>query len=98
MSRPVSGKTTTYQYKVKKKNGYSYVYQRTEKYDPSTKRMIKVGSVVLLGKVKDDDPSQTILKTRPGSPPLRSRYPSRRFRPLRLPTRPRAVAPGNRQG
>ena len=68
MSRPVSGKTTTYQYKVKKKNGYSYVYQRTEKYDPSTKRMIKVGSVVLLGKVKDDDPSQTILKTRPKKP------------------------------
>ena len=65
MSRPVSGKTTTYQYKVPQKNGYSYVYQRTEKYDPSAKRMVKVGSVILLGKVKDDDPSQTLLKTRP---------------------------------
>ena len=68
MSRPVTGKTTTYQYKVSKGNGYSYVYERTEKYDPVKKRMVKVGGVVLLGKVKNDDPSQTILKTRPKKP------------------------------
>ena len=65
MSRPITGKTTTYRYKVPKDNGYSYVYERTEKYDPTKKRMVKVGSVVLLGKVKNDDPSQTILTTRP---------------------------------
>ena len=65
MPRPVSGKTTVYRYKVSKKNGYSYVYERTERYDPELKRMVKIGGVTLLGKVKDDDPEQTLLKTRP---------------------------------
>lgn len=65
MPRPVSGKTTVYRYKISKKNGYSYVYERTERYDPELKRMVKIGGVTLLGKVKDDDPEQTLLKTRP---------------------------------
>lgn len=65
MPRPVSGKTTVYRYKVPKKNGYSYVYERTERYDPELKRMVKIGGVTLLGKVKDDDPQQTLLRTRP---------------------------------
>ena len=68
MSRPVTGNTITYQRKVNKNNGYSYVYQRTEKYDPEKGRMVKVGKEILLGKVKNGDPSQTLLKTRPKKP------------------------------
>ena len=78
MSRPVSGKTTTYQYKVKKSNGFSYVYERTEKYDPEIKRMVKIGSMVLLGKVRDDDPTQTIIKTRPKKPHIKKPSPDTR--------------------
>ncbi len=70
MSRPISGKTTTYTYKKSCGNGYSYVYERTDKYDPKRKRMMQEGPVRLLGKIRDDDPSQTLIRTRPKKAPM----------------------------
>ncbi len=68
MSRPITGKTTTYQHDVPKGNGYIYVYERTERYDPDKRRMVKVGSEKLLGKYKSDDPDRVLLRTRPKKP------------------------------
>ncbi len=71
MARPITGKTTIYQHIVPKNNGYSYVYERTEQYDPVKKRMVKVGSERLLGKFRNDDPEHTLLRTRPKKPSAR---------------------------
>ena len=68
MSRPITGKTITYRRNVPQGNGYVYVFERTECYDPVKKHMVKVGSEKLLGKYRSDDPDHVLLKTRPKKP------------------------------
>ena len=69
MPRAVTGGTKSYQVKRRNPNGSIYVYQRTEKYDPETKRMVKVGKDILVGKILPGDPSGIILPTRPKKKP-----------------------------
>lgn len=64
MSRPISNEVKVYNIKRPQSNGVVYVYQRTEKYDPETRRMKKAGKDILLGKILPSNPSE-LVKTRP---------------------------------
>ena len=64
MPRPLSGETKTYDIKRPMSNGVTYVYRRTEKYDPVKQRMMKVGKDVLLGKILPSSNGE-IVPTRP---------------------------------
>lgn len=64
MSRPISNEVKVYNIKRPQSNGVVYVYQRTEKYDPETRRMKKAGKDILLGKILPSNPDE-IVKTRP---------------------------------
>jgi len=64
MSRPISNEVKVYNIKRPQSNGVVYVYQRTEKYDPETRRMKKAGKDILLGKILPSNPNE-IVGTRP---------------------------------
>ncbi len=64
MSRPISNEVKVYNIRRPQSNGVVYVYQRTEKYDPETRRMKKAGKDILLGKILPSNPNE-IVETRP---------------------------------